>query len=227
MVKEGYKKYGFLGNLVYSRIAMRLSVFFIKLGFGPNAVSVIGFILFLVGCCLLTSDEIPVSLLGFAILHLGVVLDYADGIVARSTNRTSFFGAWFDNSLDRLADFVIMLPIAVNIVANKPPINHWLISLVVANIFAVCYFHYLHDIGYFYRTSTTTKSQVHGTGRAGSGSVRLAVSAWLRVFNRDTIVFILSISLLLKVFFVPFVFVFIVAFINIMLISAAEVIRKA
>ncbi len=203
---------------------MPLSTLFIKNGIGPNAVTILGFIFFVAGCYLLTSDIMPVAWVGFALLHLGVMLDYADGIVARSTNSTSFFGGWLDNSIDRLADFIIMIPIAIGILDSYTSV--WVTVLVLANIFMVCFFHYIHDIGYFYRSAAKDTTPVQSASRVGSRFLHSVVSGWLRVFNRDTIVFILSVSLLVKVLFAPFVFVFIVVVINVLLHGTKEVYRK-
>ncbi len=223
MSKVAFKKYGLLGSFVYSRAALPISGLFIKSGVGPNSVTVLGFLLFVVGCYLLTSYHNAVAWVGFAFLHLGVMLDYADGIVARSTNSTSFFGGWLDNSIDRLADFIIMLPIAINILGRHE--SEWIAIVVISTIFSVCFFHYIHDIGYFY-FSAKINSRVERKSKISSNLLTYIVSSWLRVFNRDTVVFILSISLLFKIFFLPFIFVFFISCINIFLHIAKEIYRK-
>ena len=200
---------------------MPLSTVFIKFGIGPNAVTILGFIFFVAGSYLLTSDTISTAWTGFALLHFGVMLDYADGIVARSANSTSFFGAWLDNSVDRLADFIIMMPIAIGILDTHE--GHWITVLVILNIFMVCFFHYIHDIGYFYRSAIKDPKRIHNTSRLDSGFLRALVPGWLLVFNRDTIVLILSVSLLAKATLVPFVFVLIVVTINVLMHGTKEV----
>lgn len=69
----------------------------------PNAISVLGFVLTLIGCTQLNSWQ------GLGFVVIGRLLDLADGWLARRYHQTSRFGALLDASLDKLSLLVIMI----------------------------------------------------------------------------------------------------------------------
>lgn len=78
-----------------------------KLGFTPNRISVVGFILALasaVAYALTTSQQPWLLLLATFFLLASGFSDTMDGIVARTYKQTSVFGGFFDSVLDRYAD---------------------------------------------------------------------------------------------------------------------------
>jgi phosphatidylglycerophosphate synthase len=78
--------------------------------FSPNALSITGFIITLIACYLLSYDLLSGGLLMLA----GALFDVLDGVVARTQNRVSRFGAFLDSVLDRYSDAFILLGIAYN-----------------------------------------------------------------------------------------------------------------
>jgi archaetidylinositol phosphate synthase len=78
-----------------------------KLGFTPNHISVVGFILALASAAsyaLTTADSLWLLLLATFFLLSSGFCDTMDGIVARTYQQTTAFGGFFDSVLDRLAD---------------------------------------------------------------------------------------------------------------------------
>lgn len=67
----------------------------------PNAVSVFGFVLVLIGCSRLNTWD------GFGFVIIGRLLDVLDGWIARKYHQTSQLGAILDATLDKLALLVI------------------------------------------------------------------------------------------------------------------------
>lgn len=78
-----------------------------KLGFTPNQISVIGFILAIAAAAsyALTTDDLS-WLLFFSVgfMLASGFCDTMDGIVARTFQQTTKFGGFFDSVLDRFAD---------------------------------------------------------------------------------------------------------------------------
>lgn len=66
-------------------------------------------------------------LLGFAFMLLTVVMDMFDGAVARAANLASPFGATFDHTLDRYAEFFFMFGLMAG-PAIQPSITWWSLS---------------------------------------------------------------------------------------------------
>lgn len=69
----------------------------------PNAVSVAGFVLVIIGSTRLD------SWLGFGLVAVGRLMDLVDGKLARSTHHASRFGAALDATLDKFAGLAIII----------------------------------------------------------------------------------------------------------------------
>jgi archaetidylinositol phosphate synthase len=92
-----------------------------KLGFTPNKISVVGFILSLVSA--VAYAIAPIHQVLFLVLAVTFMLmsgfcDTLDGIVARTFNQSSAFGGFFDSVLDRYADVAIYAGIIISNLCN-------------------------------------------------------------------------------------------------------------
>ena len=76
-----------------------------KTNLSPNAITVIGLILNVVVAAVISTGNL---LLGGALLLIAGGFDVVDGAVARATNQVSRFGSFFDSTMDRYADAVIL-----------------------------------------------------------------------------------------------------------------------
>lgn len=83
-----------------------IAVFFNRLGLTPNMLTVIGFVLV---CVIAVVIAMGYEALGAVLLIFGAGFDATDGALARLTNRVTKFGGFFDSTLDRYADGVLML----------------------------------------------------------------------------------------------------------------------
>ena len=86
--------------------------FFGRLGFTPNALTLIGFGIAVVGACF---AAIQSWLIAGLVVAFGAVFDLFDGALARATGRTSRFGAFLDSTLDRAGEAVVYIGIAVGL----------------------------------------------------------------------------------------------------------------
>ncbi len=77
-----------------------------KLGFHPNTVTLLGFMLTVVVGIILASGRTG---LGGALLLLTSSLDAFDGALARVSGAKSNFGAFLDSTLDRLSEGALLL----------------------------------------------------------------------------------------------------------------------
>jgi len=74
----------------------------------PNTLTVTGFIITVIAALVL-----PYHLrLGGLIILFGGIFDMLDGIVARTTGKTTKFGAFLDSVLDRFSDALLFLAVA-------------------------------------------------------------------------------------------------------------------
>ncbi len=105
-----YKKYGFAFTSI-----------FLKLGITPNQLTLANFIITLVGGCWFFSRGTHMGyMLGLGVCALNVLLDYADGDLAKSTKQVSRLGLWLDPATDVILQNAIMA--AIGIGANIPPL---------------------------------------------------------------------------------------------------------
>ena len=77
-----------------------------KLGIGANTVTVLGFVLTVVGVVLLSAAQPIAALL---LLLLGTLCDTLDGQLARAAGGGTRFGSFLDSTLDRLSDAALAI----------------------------------------------------------------------------------------------------------------------
>lgn len=78
-----------------------------KITIHPNILTITGFLI-----TLFASAILPFNLkIGGLLILLGGIFDFLDGVVARSNNKKTVFGAFLDSTLDRCSDFFIFFAI--------------------------------------------------------------------------------------------------------------------
>jgi len=97
MISKARGKIGFLQRT--------LAKPFILLGIPPNAVSVLGLILALIGALFVTQQEWLPALIFFI---LAPTMDLIDGTVAKAQGKTSNWGNYFETMIDKFVDFVMI-----------------------------------------------------------------------------------------------------------------------
>jgi len=97
-----------------TRLVVRLLA---KTPIAPDAITWFGFSLTLGAAALIITRHLFAA--GFVVLVAGF-FDILDGALARSTNRTTRFGAVLDSTLDRLAEAALLLSILVYIYISEP-----------------------------------------------------------------------------------------------------------
>lgn len=103
-----------------------IAVLFNRLGLTPNMLTVIGFVLV---CVIAVIIAMGYEALGAVLLIFGAGFDATDGALARLTNRVTKFGGFFDSTLDRYADGVLMLALVWRGIVLE---NDWIVVLAVA-----------------------------------------------------------------------------------------------
>lgn len=81
-----------------------------RLGLTPDALTLIGFAVTLVGAGLLSQQ---LWLAGGVVVLLGGVFDMFDGTLARATGKVSAFGAFMDSVFDRWGEAIVYVGIVV------------------------------------------------------------------------------------------------------------------
>ena len=87
---------------------------FVRTGLSPNALTLIGFAIAVVGAGFAAVQS---WLLAGLIVAFGAVFDLFDGALARATGKTSKFGAFLDSTMDRAGEAVVYIGIAIGALA--------------------------------------------------------------------------------------------------------------
>src|SRR5579862_4405295 len=116
----------------YVRLLEPLAAFLVRHDVNPNLITSIGTVCSIIGGCIYGSGHIRT---GGWWLGVTALFDVLDGTVARRTGRTSAFGAFYDSTLDRIADGAVMSGLAFFYATSKqhgnvPMIAVCLIGLV-------------------------------------------------------------------------------------------------
>lgn len=82
----------------------------VRMGVGPNAVTIAGFTLVAASCALILAEQWVVSWLLF---FVGSMSDMLDGSVARLSGKATKFGAFLDSTLDRTAEGLVLGAIGI------------------------------------------------------------------------------------------------------------------
>lgn len=111
----------------YLRLMEPIAAVLIKLGISANALTTIGTLSTVIGGVAFAFGYMHAG--GF-IIGLTAIADALDGIVARRTGQVTVFGAFYDSTLDRVADGALLAGIAFFYAAN--PVHHSLPMLAVS-----------------------------------------------------------------------------------------------
>jgi len=90
------------GHYVLRTLSYHPSWLFLKLGISANGVTLIAFIIGLIGCVLLALGNYVGIIIGALLLNIWALLDYVDGHVARCSGSSSGYGRFVDSVNDHV-----------------------------------------------------------------------------------------------------------------------------
>ena len=109
---------------------------FVRTGLSPNALTLIGFAIAVVGAGLAAAQS---WLLAGLVVAFGAVFDLFDGALARATGKTSKLGAFLDSTMDRAGEAVVYIGIAIGALAAGIQVIAVLAAGAMAASFMVSY----------------------------------------------------------------------------------------
>ena len=108
-------------TIVYGPLSMSLAHVFIRRGISANKVTLLSLVFGVFGSIFFYSQNVLVNFLGIVIEFFAVVLDCADGQVARMTHTTSQLGRFLDGIVDTTNFFAIYVVIAIRMTNETIP----------------------------------------------------------------------------------------------------------
>ncbi len=109
---------------------------FVKLGFSPSGLTVIGVLLAGVAAGLISQGMLAAG--GIMVLIAGV-FDMFDGAVARMTDRATKFGAFFDSVMDRVSEAIVLLGLLWFYIEDGEQLGAVLVYVAIAGSTMVSY----------------------------------------------------------------------------------------
>ena len=109
----------------YVRLLEPIAAMLVRRRVSPNVITTCGTVCSIVGGAIYATGHIST---GGWFLSITALFDVLDGTVARRTNRTSAFGAFYDSTLDRVADGAVLAGLTVFYATS---IKHGSVPMVV------------------------------------------------------------------------------------------------
>ena len=100
---------------VFLRVLSPVADFLIERGVSPNAITTIGTVATIIGGGIYARGHIHAA--GW-VVGLSAICDLLDGHVARRSGKTTVFGAFYDSTLDRVADGAVLGGLALFFARN-------------------------------------------------------------------------------------------------------------
>ncbi|MCH8881647.1 MAG: NTP transferase domain-containing protein [Planctomycetes bacterium] len=102
---------GYVSIYLNRPISTRLSARLVATRITPNQITVISFLISLVGAGFLAAGQYAFGFVGGLLVQSASIIDGCDGEIARLKHMSSARGAWLDTVLDRYADLAVALAI--------------------------------------------------------------------------------------------------------------------
>ena len=126
---------GFVSRWMNRSLSTRLSKYLVRTAITPNQITVIAFLISLMGSAFLFLGTYAAGVLGGVLMQAGSVVDGSDGEVARLKGSATPRGAWMDTMLDRYADLAMTFAIVAAYARHFPGSFPWITGMVAATGF--------------------------------------------------------------------------------------------
>ena len=112
------------------RLSGMLTSLLVRTPLSPNQVTFLSFIVLLPGIFLFSSGERTSLIVAGILIQLSFTLDCCDGEIARLRGLSSPFGAWFDGTLDRIAELLLFIALGMALERQTGDPRAWLYTLI-------------------------------------------------------------------------------------------------
>ena len=119
---------GPISTILNRPLSLRLSKILLKTRITPNQISVLSFVIGLVGASFFFIGEYFYLVLGGILIHIHSIVDGCDGEVARLKLRQTKYGAWLDSVLDRYVDAIIVFGLVYGYWSINGDIRIWVLG---------------------------------------------------------------------------------------------------
>jgi len=131
---------GLFSTVAVRPISRQASSLVARTDISPNFVTAASLILGICAAGFFATAQFWANLAGIIVMYLSLLLDCVDGEVARLTERSSTFGAWFDGFTDRIKEHLLIIGLAIGAARSGEPV--WLVASLA--ILAITIRHLAH-----------------------------------------------------------------------------------
>ena len=125
-LKESIDRKISVSRFVYRPLSFYLAVPFVRLGFSANGVTLLRFLIAIIGFFLLAVGGYALMVAGSVVLFFSALLDFVDGNIARFRKETSHFGKFLEDVTDTVIKAIIPLAVSIGLYMRA---DYLLISL--------------------------------------------------------------------------------------------------
>ncbi len=118
---------GFYSTFVLRKLSRKVAMYSVKRGWTPNQITVASLILALVVAGFFATGWWPLMVVGAIGVQVSIIIDCADGEVARYTGVSSQFGAWLDAATDRIKEYALYAGLVFG--ASHHGVNLWPLAM--------------------------------------------------------------------------------------------------
>ena len=122
---------GWYSVSVLRRLSKPVTALAARRGWSPNAITVVSLVIGLAAAGLFAVGQFWAMVIGAVLLQLSLVVDCADGEVARLTGRFSRTGAWLDAVTDRVKEFAAYAGLAAGAAGGTDGRSWWLAAALM------------------------------------------------------------------------------------------------
>lgn len=194
---KNYKKPKLDKILIFNRIFYRPAASLIvrilfRTSVTPNQLTVFSFLLGILSAIFFVQGEYLYFITGAIVLQFSQLLDVADGMLARSKNMGSEYGAFLDLFLDRVTDFLLISSISAGVYFQTGNLKLLLTGLLTLGL-------YFLQVTLFYITNLYIKN--HKAGETEEGRAFLIfLFLVFALFNRlDILIYLLFLETVINI----------------------------
>ena len=137
-----------------SKFSIYFSFIFINIGLSADGVTIIFFITGLIGTLFYAFDSLWLTIIGYILFRLHIIIDMSDGDVARYHQSFSIRGSYWDSVIHTVINPLYYIAICHSFYLQFSEINFLKVSPIIALscsvLMGVKNNYYKHRIGYFY-----------------------------------------------------------------------------
>lgn len=182
---------GVIARAINKKISFRLTRFLVRTRVTPNAITVVNFLIGVVGCLMLSSPSWGTRVLGATLVQANSILDGCDGEVAALKVLSSKLGAWLDTIVDDVLNNLVLIFLCVGLyLESRDPLFLRVSVATVSASLGVSLFLYHYLVTHGTQNAADYRLSWDKGGKGGGASGKSWFDVVKVLLKRDCFIFI-------------------------------------